>query len=156
MKKTGQSVVWVLIIGVVIVAIVIFIIIAVNQNNVNPQNGTGNTNGEDTNFTETGDGTKVNTSEDVAEDKQVGGVLIEQSKIVYANGTSKLTSKVTNDATDKDNLRFKVTFIANDGSVMAEAVGFVGNIKASETKYIDSYITIDTSNSKSIKYEIME
>jgi len=68
----------------------------------------------------------------------------------------KLTSEVTNYSVVKDNLRFKVKFVANDATTIAESVGFVGKIAENETKYIDSYITADVSNAKGIIYEIME
>lgn len=150
----NKSMKWV-IVGIIILVIVVAVI-AIN-NNKNNANVNGNTNTEDVgkNYTETEDGTKVNTSEDVAKDKVVSDVLLEQSKIVFENGTSKLTSKVTNNEVAKDNLRFKVKFIANDNSVMAESVGFAGKIKANEVKYIDSYITIDVSNAKDVVYELM-
>ncbi len=156
MNNKGQNQMRLVILGVVLVIAIIVVIVAINKNSANSVNEGNKTDNTKVNYTETNDGTKVNTSEEVSQDKNVKGVLLEQSKIVYTNGTSKLTSKVTNDSIAKDNLRFKVKFIANDGSVMAEAVGYVGKIKANETKYIDSYITIDTSNSKNVIYEIME
>ena len=158
MNKEFESKRKVISIGLVVIAAVIIVVMAVsilgkgNKVNNGVTEGTKNT----TNYTTTADGNKVNTSEQVAADKKVGKILLEKSKIVYENGTSKLTSKVTNDSTAKDNLRFTVKFIANDGSIIAQSVGYVGLIKANETKYIDSYITADVSNAKNITYEIME
>lgn len=144
----------------IIIALIAFIIIIIAINMFNRGGNQGNTESQidkiDKNYTETETGTKVNTSEEVSKDKEVANVLLEESKIIYENGMSKLTSKVTNDATAKDNLRFKVKFLDNAGTVMAESVGFVGQIKANEVKYIDSYITLDVSNAKSITYELME
>jgi hypothetical protein len=144
-----------LVLGVVVVVIIIVVIVMINKGNSNKLNEEA-TNNVKTNYVESADGTKVNTSEQVSEVKKVENVLLEQSKIVYNNGTSLLTSKVTNNAVAKDNLKFKVKFMANDGSVIAESVGFVGKIKANETKYIDSYITLDISNSKNVVYELMQ
>lgn len=145
-------------ISVVLLGIVIIIVMAVSiLGNRNQTNNQGNNVVEDTtNYTTTPEGSKVNTSEEVATDKKVGNILLEQSKIVYENGTSKLTSKVTNDATAKDNLRFTVKFIANDGTTIAQSVGYVGAIKENETRYIDSYITSDVSNAKDVVYEVLE
>ena len=151
-KRKNLSIVFILI------AVVIIVVIAINafKNNNTGNNVLDNEKQNTTNYTTTVEGNKVNTSEEVSQDKKVGEILLEKSKIVYENGTSKLTSKVTNDSVSKDKLRFKVKFITNDGSVIAESVGFVGEIKANETKYIDSYITSDVSNVKNIVYEIME
>lgn len=140
----------------VLVAIVIIIVMAVsilgNKHNTTTNEATNET----TNYTTNGDGSKVNTSTDVSSDKKVGDVVIEQSNIVYTNGTSKLTSKVTNNGAAQENLRFTVKFIANDGSVIAQSVGYVGQINQNETRYIDSYITTDVSNAKDITYEVMQ
>ena len=145
-------------IGLILLAGIIIVMLAVNilGNKNKTNNAATPATQETTNYTTTTDGNKVNTSTEVASDKKVGEILLEKSSITYENGTSKLTSKVTNDSTSKDNLRFKVKFIANDGSTIAESVGFVGAIKENETKYIDSYITADVSNAKNITYEIME
>jgi len=144
-----------LVFGVIVVVIIVVVIAMINKGNSGNLN-TEATNNVETNYVESTDGTKVNTSEQVAEVKEVENVLLEQSKIVFNNGTSLLTSKVTNDGIAKENLKFKVKFMANDGSVIAESVGFVGKIKANEIKYIDSYITLDISNSKNVIYELMQ
>ncbi len=140
----------------ILVAVVVIVIMAVYflGNVVNKENE--QVGSEDTvNFVETSEGSKLNTSSKVAEDKKVGNVLIEKSQIIFENGVSKLTSKVTNDAVAKENLRFKVKFIANDGSTISESVGYIGPIKANETRYINSDITLDVTNAKEIIYEIM-
>ena len=146
-------------IGLAVIAGIVILVMGVNilgKENKSEGNIVAETVKNTTNYTTTTEGNKVNTSEEVATDKKVGNILLEKSQIVFDKGTSKLTSKVTNDSIAKDNLRFKVKFIANDGSTIAESVGFVGSIKANETKYIDSYITSDVSNAKNIIYEIME
>lgn len=141
----------------IVAAIVIIVIMATvlsKRGNAGQNNQANNTTQE--NYQVGNDGTKTNTSQQVSENKTVGNIVIERSAIVYEGGMSKLTSKVTNDSVAKDNLRFTVKFIANDGSVIAESVGYVGSIKANETKYIDSSITADVANAKDIKYEIMQ
>jgi hypothetical protein len=147
-----------ILIALVLISSLLVIILLVNVfKKNNNSNNTGNVQGENSNnYVETAEGNKVNTSEEVASDKTVGNILLEKNAIVYENGISKLTSKITNDSIAKENLRFKVKFIANDGNVIAESVGFVGTIGANETKYIESNITKDVSNAKSITYEIMQ
>jgi len=151
-KRKNISIVLILLAVAIIVIMAVSILGKGNKTN----NVTSQTTKNTTNYTTTTDGNKVNTSQQVATDKKVGKILLEKSKIVCINGTSQLTSKVTNDSTAKDNLRFIVKFIANDGSIIAQSVGYVGAIKANETKYIDSYITTDVSNAKNITYEIIQ
>ncbi|MDD2376347.1 MAG: hypothetical protein PHD15_02210 [Clostridia bacterium] len=142
----------------IVLGIIIIVIMAINilgkGNETN--NITNNVTQSTTNYTIIAEGNKVNTSLEFASDKKVGKILLEKSNIFFTNGTSKLTSKVTNDGIAKENLRFTVKFIANDGSIIAQSIGFVGAIKENETKYIDSYITSDVSNAKDITYEIIK
>lgn len=141
-----------LIILIAIVIIVALAVIALGKKENNAQPPAEN----DKNYTQSATGVKVNTSDDVSKDKTVNGVVLSSNQIVYEDGMSKLTSKVTNDSTEKANLRFKVKFIDNAGNVMAESVGYVGQIRANETKYIDSYITTDVVNAKDVVYEVIE
>jgi hypothetical protein len=91
-----------------------------------------------------------------SKDQKIGDLLLEQDKIIYFAGTVKVTSKVTNVGTTKDNLRFKVKFISYDGKTMGETIGYVGQIKPNETKYVDSFIKLDTTDSKEITYELIQ
>ena len=108
------------------------------------------------NYEETETGGKSNTSERLAQDKIVKGVTITKSKLVYENGMAKLSSNVVNDSEEKENLRFKIKFISNDGEVISETIGLVGKIKANEVRTIDSYITFDVVNAKDVVYEIID
>lgn len=139
---------------VILIAVIIIVALAViflgKKDNTQAQTES------DKNYTQSATGVKVNTSTDVSKDKTVNGVVLSSNTLVYEDGMTKLNSKVTNDATEKANLRFKVKFIDNTGNVMAESVGYVGQISANETKYIDSYITTDVVNAKDIVYEVIE
>lgn len=135
-------------IAVIIIITLVTVILVLNNSQVD--NGLVRS----LNYNELVDGTKVNISEEVTKNKQVQDILIEQSKIRFSGGTSKLTSKVTNNGETKDNLMFTVRFIANDNSTIAESIGYIGQIKSGEVKYIDSGIIMDISNAKDLVYEI--
>lgn len=139
-----------LIIIVAIILIIIPIVIIIKQGNENSKLEGENKNNYETNM----DGSKINISEEVSKEQKVGNILIEKSSIVYENGISKLTSKVTNDNIEKESLKFTIKFIDNNNEIIAESVGLVGKIKSGETKYISSNITSDVTNAKSIIYEI--
>ncbi|MDD2376503.1 MAG: hypothetical protein PHD15_04495 [Clostridia bacterium] len=154
--KNKRNIISMVLILVAILVIIIMAVIILNNKANNEKSKVVEDNKNTINYVATLDGNKSNTSEELSADKKVGKILIEKSKISYEKGTSKLTSKVTNDNVAKDNLKFIVKFITNDGSVIAQSVGYVGKIKANETKYIDSYITSDVSNAKDITYEISQ
>lgn len=143
----------------IIIAIVIIVIMAFSARKGNKKNNVNNTtNQNQVNYQQNADGSKVNTSEKVSEDKKVGDVKIEKSKIVYANGISTLTSKVTNSGADVANLKFTVKFIGNDGKQIStngvDVVGYVGPIKSGEVKYINSSVTQDVTGAADVQYEI--
>lgn len=108
------------------------------------------------NYEVNSDGSRVNMSEEISKDQKVGQILIEKSSIVFENGMSKLTSKVTNDNEPKENLRFTIKIIDNSDNIIAELIGLAGKIEAGQTKYINSKITQDITNGKRIIYEIIE
>lgn len=138
-----------ILIAVIIIIALTTVILVLNNNQVE-----NNQIGKSLNYNELVDGTKVNISEEVSKNKQLQDILIEHSKITFSGGTSKLTSKVTNNGEIKDNLIFTIRFIANDNSTIAESIGYIGEIKSGEVKYIDSNITMDISNAKDIVYVI--
>ena len=152
-----------IILSVAIAVIIIgtILIIAIKnggENNTNEVDGTISTSTSQNtqeNFILTDGTNKLNTSKQVAADKKVGNILIQNSKIEYDEKGSLLTAKVTNDSVAKDNLRLKVKFIANDGTAIAETVALLGKVAANESKYINAGITIDETNVKDITYEIM-
>lgn len=85
----------------------------------------------------------------------LGDITIQQSKVMYVAGTTLLTSKIINNGIEKDNLSFKIKIISKDNNTLAEAVGFVGKINKGETKYVESYITVNILDVNQIVYEKM-
>ncbi|MDD2627914.1 MAG: hypothetical protein PHR25_03505 [Clostridia bacterium] len=111
---------------------------------------------ESINYESNLDGSKINMNEEIAKDQKIGNILIEKSNITYENGISKLTSKVTNNGVAKENLKFTIKLIGNNGNTLAELIGLVGKIEVGQTKYISSKITKDITNAKQIVYEIIQ
>lgn len=152
--RSERSLILITIIIILLILIAYFIINSLNRKD-SVSNMLDNNVLQTINYTTTYQGDRINTSLNVLTEKKVGNIIIEKSQIVYKNGVSKLTSKVTNGNIKKDNLRFLVKFLSNDGTVIAESVGFAGKIDNNETKYIDSYITYDVSKSSNVIYELM-
>jgi len=97
-----------------------------------------------------------NIMKNVSEGFKSGDLLLEKNEVVHGKEVSRLTSKITNNGGVRENLRFKAKFIALDGTIITEIVGYVGRIKTNETKYINSYITKDISDSRLVTYEIIQ
>ena len=146
---------FILIVSVVLIASVTVVVVVVNKNRV----GSNRTfvkivDQEDLNYEKLSDGSKINISDDVKQLKRIGIVIISNTKIIYANGVTTLTAKVTNDNIEKENLIFNIKFIAIDGSVVKEVIGETGLIRENETKYLKTIITEDLVDVKNIIYEI--
>ena len=162
MKKEVSTRGIILLVAIAIIIIATIAIIATKNSSVNNTNSNGSTTNSTTtnstaeNFIVTEGTNKLNTSKELTADKKVGNILIQNSKLTYDEKGSKLTAKVTNDGATKENLRLKVKFIANDGSIISETVALVGKIEANASKYITAGITIDVTNAKDITYEIVE
>lgn len=140
------------IIAIGLIVVVLILIFALNKNKVN--------NNEDqvdkSNYTEQEDGTKVNTSDKISKNKQIGDIQIEQSSLVYKNSESVLTINVVNKGETQNNLRLNIKYIGTDGSTILESTGYVGKILKEETKQITVQVTTDIANIEDIQYEIMQ
>ncbi len=134
-----------------IIGITLIILIACSLNSKNKEIGAV----EIKNYIIKEDGTKVNNSKELLVTKKVGDISIENSTLISTQGTAMLTAKVVNDSVAKENLRFKIKYISDDGKVISEAVGFAGKAAPNEIKEIVSYITFDVVNAKDVVYEIM-
>lgn len=106
------------------------------------------------NYLEAEDGTKTNISEIIKETQKIDDVLIEDAGLIYKNSETILKTKVTNNSGIVKTIKFKIYFNDESGNKIEESFGYVGNIAPNETRVLETSITTDVSNSKSIKYEI--
>lgn len=146
-KKTNIIIILLFIVGVVgVIFLLLFLKKGDNNNNINNENQQQNI-------------VKENTNESINEVKVLKGLIFESTKIIYKNGLSKLTTKVTNnDSVDYTKETFKIIIKDNNNNVIEEMPGFIyGGIKANESKNITSVIDIDlSSNAYYIEYEEVE
>lgn len=146
---------FILIVSVVLIASVTVIVVVVNKNRVgNNRTIVTIVDKEDLNYEKLSDGSKINISDDVKQLKRIGVIIISNTKIIYSNGVTTLTAKVTNDNIEKDNLIFNIKFISIDGSIIKELTGETGLIRKNETKNLKISITEDLVDVKNIVYEI--
>lgn len=82
--------------------------------------GTTNTdNNNNNNNTNTGENQQANTNTGITNEQTVEGIKIEKTSLVYENGTSTLTTQITNTGkTAKYVKSFNVTFKDKDGNVI--------------------------------------
>lgn len=75
------------------------------------------------------DEVKVNTSEDIVKDQVVEGLKLTNTSLSSQNGMATLVTEVSND-TGKDEylLSFNIYIKDKDGNIIAENVGYVGEV----------------------------
>lgn len=146
----GRNILAIALVIIVIILVVTLIVVGLYKNN---NGGEGNV-PTAPNYIVQADGTKVNTTSKVQQTKKVNDLVIENSKVVYENGVTKLNAKVINNGEKIDNLSFNIKFIANDNSIVYEMEGYVGTIDKAKTSYIASSVTRDIVDVKDITYEI--
>ena len=147
-KKSNKKIIFltVLLGGLVIVLTIIIFLFVFNKDNINNEN----------NIVEQQNIVKVNTNESINEVKILKGLTFESTKIVYQNGMSTLTTKVTNnDSVDYVKEKFKIIIKDKNNNVIVDLPGFiVGGLKANESKNIVSVVDIDlSSNAYYVEYE---
>ncbi|MFV0250234.1 MAG: hypothetical protein ACK5HP_04320 [Bacilli bacterium] len=110
----------------------------------------------DTNITD--ETPKVNTEENVVKDQTVDVFSLENTSLIYSNGTSTLETTVTNTASETAYLsEFTIDVKDESGNIIITLVGFIGDsLGAGETRVITSSCGIDLSNAKSIEYTVQK
>lgn len=102
---------------------------------------------------------KENINDSINEVKELNGLTFESTKIVYQNGMSTLTTKVTNNySVDYDKENFKIIIKDKNKNDIISLPGFIiGGLKANESKNIVSVVDIDlSSDAYYIEYEEVE
>jgi hypothetical protein len=138
---------------VIIIVLIISLIILKLTKNVKSDNIE---NDESKNYMENTDGTKVNTSEDVKKTQNLDGIIVENSDLVYSKSETVLKTNVTNTTSVSRNISLKIYFCDEKGEIIEESFGYVGMVASDETRQLNSSITTDVSNTKSIRYEIVK
>ena len=100
---------------------------------------------------------KTNTNENVIGEKEIDGLKIEKSSIIYEDGITTLTTSVTNISNEVQVIdSIRITYTDEDGT-RTELIGAIGEpITQNQTVYITSTTDIDLTNAVSVEYEIIK
>lgn len=86
------------------------------------------------NYTTLDDGTQVNTSKKIIEDKNIGTLVISNTQITRKNNITTVIADVKNTGTENaGKFSVNVTFIEKDGDEIANMVGYIQEVKPGET-----------------------
>jgi hypothetical protein len=101
-------------------------------------------------------GEQANTNQGITETKNVGDLVIENTSLVYENGTSVLVTNVKNNGTTDVYVgSINIKFTAADGSEILTMLGYLGsNLKPSESKTLTTSVDQDLSSAKKVEYSL--
>lgn len=138
-------------IGVLIVILVVLAIIMVvgNKKEKNEENLSRREekNIVQENVKELENGTKVNTSEELAKNKTLEGLEITNMQLKENGGISKLVADVKNPTQqDKESMKVKVEILDETGKTVVTLKGKIDPVKAGKTVKLNMAVTADVVN----------
>lgn len=145
-KKSNKKIIFltVLLVGLLIGLGIIIFVFVFNEDNA------------ENNIFESQNVIKKNTNQSINEVKYLNGLSFENTQIIFKNGLSSLTTKVTNNNSDDYlNESFKIIIKDKNNNVIIKLNGLIsGGLKVNESKTVLSVVDIDlSSNAYYIEYE---
>lgn len=162
-KNKNQRFILVLMLLVIIALAIVLVVYAISQLNKNKSNTITQTEGEFSVTTEAkqseekhvqvlDNGTKLNTSTKLHEEKSVDGFTFSNFQLTTTDGLTTLIANVTNNSnSDKPITAFDLIFIDDAGKELVKFGGFINATKAGETTKLTSSGTLDYANAYDLK-----
>lgn len=159
----------VLLIAVLLIAIVLIVGLGMNKEKNNAQEiqqgqtqektddtKNGETTKEETYTTKLEDGTRLNTSEELKATKRYKDLEISNIQFTEKNGMSVLLADVKNiGSSTHEKETVKITITGEDGN-KTEVKALIGEIKAGETKKLNTSITANKVNASNFEIEAIQ
>ena len=152
-RKKKQGIRIVDIVLIIIIAIVIIIVAKkiISSKKTKEDNQIQNTETEQY-VTVLDDGTKLNNSSKITENKKLQGLEITNTQITYNDGVTNLLANVKN--TTKSNIDMQevtIVLLDENGKELYQMPGIIEAVKAGETIQFNSSITADFANAYDFK-----
>ena len=157
MKKKEKKRLLILIVVAIIIILVLFIVRAVLKNNQsdNQQNPPSASEESGSEYTALySDGSKLNVSSKLKENKSYQSVTISNIQLTTVNGLNRLLANVTNNSsTSTDAQDISIVFIDNQGNTIATVPGVIPALNAGETAQLNASTTKDIINAYDFRIE---
>lgn len=142
---------------ILIAIIVIIVVIVINNRNGNSHKNdfasNTNTTENNINYKELDDGTRVNISPKLNEEKIYNGLKFSNISLFSKDGITNIIADVTNtqsvDLPDYTNV--DITFYDENGEKLESVMGIIMPLKASETTQLKASLMFDYSNAYDLK-----
>lgn len=157
MKKKEKKRLLILIVVAIMIILVLFIVRAVLNNNEND-----NQQNPSSSSTEAGseyialysDGSKLNTSSKLKENKNYQNITISNIQLTTVNGLNRLLANVTNNSnTSIDAQDISIVFVDGQGNTIATVPGVIPALNAGETAQLNASTTKDIINAYDFRIE---
>ena len=157
MKKKEKKRLLILIVVAIIIILVLFIVRAVlkNNENNNPQNPSSASTEAGSEYTALySDGSKLNTSSKLKENKNYQNITISNIQLTTVNGLNRLLANVTNNSsTSIDAQDISIVFVDNQGNTIATVPGVIPALNAGATEQLNASTTKDIINAYDFRIE---
>ena len=155
MKKKEKKRLLILIVVAIIIILVLFLVRAAlnNKNNQGSQNLSNSEAGSE--YTALySDGSKLNISSKLKENKNYQNVTISNIQLTTVNGTNRLLANVTNNtSTSLDAQDISLIFVDDQGNTIATVPGVIPALNAGETAQLNASTTKDIINAYDFRIE---
>ncbi len=139
----------------ILIAIVVAIIVmgAVRKNKAKGNNANGNQGENKVNYEVLEDGTKLNNSSKVNEDKAYNGLKFSNIQLTENGDLTSLVADVTNTTSTatSDFTMVDLTFYDEDGNSLGSTIGLIKPLAAGETTQLNASLTLDYANAYDLK-----
>ena len=139
----------------ILIAIVVAIIVmgAVRKNKAKGNNANGNQGENKVNYEVLEDGTKLNKSSKVNEDKTYNGLKFSNIQLTENGDLTSLVADVTNTTSTatSDFTMVDLTFYDESGNSLGSTIGLIKPLAAGETTQLNASLTLDYANAYDLK-----
>ena len=155
MKRNEKIVILVLVI--IVIALIIVQIVRNNSNNSEETTVTTSSSNSETEssddeeddgyVTTLSDGTKLNTSEKLNEDKEIDGIEITEIQLTESNNQTQLLATLTNTSEEvQGGYVVTINLLDEDGETIAQLSAYIPELEAGESTQLNASSGLDYSN----------
>ena len=151
---------WIVLLVAVVIIAVVLIVVLVNRNNNKGQQDQGQVVTEEQTqnveqfVTQVEDGTKINTSEQFNTSRTYNNVEISNIQFTAKDNMSVLLADIKNiGSTTHAREVVKITILGENGEVITDTLGVIGEIEAGGSYQLNASFTADVSNAKDFTIE---
>ena len=136
---------------VIVILILILVVILISKGNKNKENEGKGTQENETQVEEyvntLSDGTKINTSNKLAEAKTIDGLEVSNIRLTEKNNLSKILATVKNPTNEtKGGYAVIIKLIDKKGETLKEIEAYIDKVKAGDTVTLNTAATVDFAN----------